>query len=86
VTLVARFSVEYEYEETGTTYCPVLGTRLVDRSSGQPTSWTWRFPDGSTSTEQNPRLPGSVEGDVTLTVSDGESSDETTRYVLPVEC
>ena len=87
-TVVARFSVEYEYEydDTNTTYCPVLGTTFVDRSSGQPTSWTWRFPDGSTSTEQHPHLPAGVNGEVTLTVSNGVSSDETTQSVAAVEC
>jgi PKD repeat protein len=75
----ARFSVQYEYQETGTTYCPVLATNFVDRSTGEPTHWLWRFPDGTTSTEQHPQLPNGVLGEVTLIVSNANSTDEHTH-------
>jgi hypothetical protein len=85
-SVVARFSVRYEHHETGTTYCPVLATNFVDRSTGRPTSWRWEFPGGSTSTEQHPRLEEAVAGVVTLTVSNGESSDTITQDVSYAVC
>ena len=85
-SVVARFSVRYEHHETGTTYCPVLATNFVDRSTGQPTSWRWHFPDGSTSTEQDPRLEEGVSGGVTLTVTNAASSDTITKFVSYAVC
>ncbi len=52
-------------------------------TGGTPQSWQWSFPGGTpaTSTEQNPSVYYTVGGtyDVTLTVSDGEGSDEVTK-------
>jgi PKD repeat protein len=57
-----------------------LTVRFNDTSSGDPTSWSWTFGDGSTSTEQNPvhiyHNPGTY--DVTLTASNGYYQETTT--------
>ena len=66
VPLVANFTFTTE----------ALGFQLnfVDQSTGGPTSWSWDFGDGNTSTLQNPSnlyLLGGVDYTVTLTVSKG---------------
>ncbi|WP_281085505.1 DUF2341 domain-containing protein [Methanosarcina acetivorans] len=45
---VANFSVD---QTTGTA---PLSVQFTDESTNTPTSWTWEFGDGKTSTEQNP--------------------------------
>jgi PKD repeat protein len=54
---------------------------FTDLSTGGATSWQWSFGDGTTSTSQNPDhtygSPGSY--DVTLTVSDGTTSNTQTK-------
>lgn len=77
--VVADFEIEMSHEETGTTVCPGLATRLVDRSTGDPEQWVWKFPDGTTLTDQNPQLPHGVVGDVTLTVFRGGDTSTTTK-------
>jgi PKD repeat protein len=75
----------------GFTATPTSGTvplhvAFTDTSSGSPTSWSWSFGDGGTSTVQNPTHDYNAAGtyDVTLTVSDGSTSDSVTRtgYVV----
>jgi len=59
---------------------------FTDNSTGQPTSWEWIFEGGTpeTSTEQNPVVTYETIGvfDVTLTVSDGTSSQSVTKVDL----
>ncbi|MEE4273263.1 MAG: PKD domain-containing protein, partial [Thermoanaerobaculales bacterium] len=47
--------------------------QYIDRSSGQPTTWSWDFGDGYGSTQKNPAHRYSLPGDyvVTLQVEDG---------------
>jgi PKD repeat protein len=51
--------------------------KFTDLSAGDPTSWSWNFGDGVTSTEQNPTHVYKVVGtyDVTLTVSNSYGTD-----------
>lgn len=60
-----------------TSGCSPLVVRFTDQSSGNITSWNWKFGNGSTSTSQNPGKiyisPGQYT--VELTVSDGVNSD-----------
>ena len=60
-----------------------LGTAISfsDISTGNPTSWTWDFGDGNSSTLQNPTHNYSNAGtyNVSLIVSDGASSDSETK-------
>ncbi|MDD1666858.1 MAG: PKD domain-containing protein [Methanomicrobiales archaeon] len=50
---------------------------FTDLSTGNPTTWSWNFGDGQTSTEQNPVHIYQKEGayDVTLTVSNSYGTD-----------
>jgi PKD repeat protein len=57
---------------------------FTDRSTGNPTSWSWSFPGAtpSTSTSRNPTVTYdqySTEYDVTLTVSDGKNTSTKTK-------
>ena len=58
-----------------------LTVKFTDQSTGNPTSWSWDFGDGSSSMEQNPTHKYESAGDYTvaLTVSDGASSDTVTK-------
>ncbi|MFN2137407.1 MAG: PKD domain-containing protein [Candidatus Promineifilaceae bacterium] len=54
-----------------------LTVAFTDESGGVPSSWSWDFGDGGTSTEQHPTHTYSQEGiyDVTLTISNAIGSD-----------
>jgi PKD repeat protein len=58
-----------------------LTVTFTDASSGEPTSWSWDFGDGATSTAQNPAHAYSEPGEysVTLTVSNGSNTSARTR-------
>ncbi len=64
---------------------PAVGTTIqfTDKSSGNITSWSWQFGDGTTSTQKNPSKVYSSAGsyNVKLTVSDGETSNSMTQTV-----
>jgi PKD repeat protein len=58
-----------------------LPVTFTDQSSGSPTSWSWAFGDGTTSTVQNPSHTYSGAGryTVSLTVTNGVGSDTLVR-------
>jgi len=58
-----------------------LVVKFTDGSSGGPTSWTWNFGDGTSSTEQNPVHQYSVPGvyTVSLTAANDVGTAEKTR-------
>jgi len=94
--LVADFEWDYDLTQTEGTACGFGTTYLFDRSSGEPTSWRWEFPDGSTSTEQNPivesgrtvftRDDGTIIREVILTVSRDGQRETVGRQVFPTHC
>jgi uncharacterized membrane protein len=56
-----------------------------DESTGDPTSWNWKFGDGSTSTDNNPThtyTDGLDTHKVTLKVSDDNGNTDTTSKVV----
>ncbi|MBN1431742.1 MAG: PKD domain-containing protein [Methanomicrobiaceae archaeon] len=57
-----------------------LTVTFTDLSTGGPTSWSWNFGDGGTSTVQNPSYTYNSVGtyDVTLTVSNAAGSSQKT--------
>lgn len=61
-------------------------TQFTDTSTGNPTSWTWAFGDGATSTEKNPRHAYSSVGmkTVTMTVGKGTETSRTDRSIAVV--
>jgi PKD repeat protein len=77
------FPVEADFEADNTMPCVNDPVQFTDLSSDFVTQWEWTFPGGDppTSDEQNPVVvyyaPG--EYDVTLWVSDGNSTDEITK-------
>ncbi|HEV8697941.1 MAG TPA: PKD domain-containing protein [Candidatus Limnocylindrales bacterium] len=68
---------------------PSLNVAFTDTSTGGPTTWLWTFGDGGTSTSQNPTHTYSTAGsyDVSLTVSDGTTSNTQTKvgYIVLVD-
>jgi PKD repeat protein len=62
-----------------------LAVAFTDQSTGSPTSWSWSFGDGGTSTAQHPSYTYSAAGtyDVSLTVSNayGSSTETKVGYV-----
>lgn len=75
--IVARFDADFTFA------CPGQTINFMDISGGTPTSWQWSFPGGtpSSSTVQNPSITYANPGtyDVTLIVSDGNTSDTITQ-------
>lgn len=63
--------------------------RCVDRSSGPPEEWTWRFPSGDTTAEQHPEwtfwTPGDYEVELTVRNAAGSSTITRTITVAPGE-
>ena len=70
--------------------CPPLLVHFLDKSTINPTSWSWNFSNGNTSTQQNPAAEFLTSGtyNVTLIVSNGSENDTITKTItvfqLPV--
>jgi PKD repeat protein len=68
---------------------PLVGEAVSfqDTSTGSPTSWSWNFGDGETSTEQNPTHSFASAGsfDVALTAANDEGSDTDTQTIVVAE-
>jgi len=71
------------------TYSPALpltdqSIQFTDTSTGSPTAWLWNFGDGGTSSAQHPLHTYTTAGSktVTLTVTNSNGSNATTRAVL----
>jgi PKD repeat protein len=71
-----------EFSATPRSGTDPLAVSFTDLSTGSPTTWSWDFGDGSApSTQQNPNHTYSATGayDVSLTVSDGTTSNTQTK-------
>jgi PKD repeat protein len=55
--------------------------RFVDISQNSPTSWSWNFGDGATSTEQNPKHIYSTDGTYTVSLTVKNKFGEDTKVV-----
>ncbi|MHC1626307.1 MAG: beta strand repeat-containing protein [Methanoculleaceae archaeon] len=73
--------VDANFTASPTSGNPPLRVNFTDMSTGSPTSWSWDFGDGNTSTEQNPSHTYVTSGvyTVTLTVENAISSDSLER-------
>ncbi|MCP1662316.1 MULTISPECIES: PKD domain-containing protein [Methanocalculus] len=58
---------------TPTTGLPNLTVQFTDLSTGNPTSWTWNFGDGSSSTQKNPVHTYTAPGNYTVTLVAGNA-------------
>ena len=76
-SLTASFRHNPAYPSTGES------VQFTDTSSGNPTSWTWDFGDGSTSTVRNPSHVFTAYGfrTVTLVASDGSKTRSASRRI-----
>jgi len=83
VPLVADFTAD------PTSGSAPLAVAFTDTSAGGPTSWSWHFGDGGTSTERNPVHTYTAEGTYTvkLTVENALGSDTVTKtgYITVTE-
>ena len=70
-----------DFSANTTTGAAPLTVSFTDKSTGKPTSWSWDFGDGSTSTEQNPTHIYQNAGKYTvkLTASNDQGSDTKTK-------
>ena len=70
-----------DFSGTPTSGTVPLAVSFTDSSTGSPTSWSWTFGDGGTSTAQNPSHTYTLAGvySVGLTVANGDGSDSLTR-------
>jgi PKD repeat protein len=58
-----------------------LAVSFTDLSSGSPTSWSWSFGDGGTSTLQNPTHAYTTAGSYTVSLTVGNASGGDTKTV-----
>ncbi len=70
-----------DFSGTPTSGAAPLNVTFTDLSTGIPTSWSWDFGDGITSTSQNPAHAYTTDGQytVTLIVSNADGSDTATK-------
>jgi PKD repeat protein len=66
-----------------------LTVNFTDQSSGSPTSWSWTFGDGGTSTAQNPSYEYTAAGTYTVSLTAtnayGNDTDTKTDYITVSE-
>jgi thermitase len=73
------------FSGTPTSGTAPLGVAFSDQSSGSPTSWSWNFGDGGSSTAQNPSHTYTVAGSYTVSLrvsnSSGSDTEVKTGYI-----
>jgi PKD repeat protein len=78
-----------DFAGSPTSGCAPLAVSFTDQSTGVPTSWSWDFGDGGSSTEQNPSHTYNEAGTYTvaLTATNGCGSDTETKtdYITVTE-
>jgi PKD repeat protein len=79
-------SLTADFTASPTSGTAPLAVSFTDVSTGGPTSWSWNFGDGNTSTQQNPTHTYSTAGtySVSLTVSNatGSATAGKTNYIV----
>ena len=81
VTVAAALAASFDYSPASPTVDQSV--QFTDTSTGAPTSRSWNFGDGATSTAQNPGHSYTTAGakTVTLTVTNASGSNSTSRTV-----
>jgi PKD repeat protein len=77
VSLGSPPTADFSFQSSG------LGVAFADQSTGSPTSWSWDFGDGGSSTQQNPQHTYAVAGtySVKLTATNAAGSSSKTKIV-----
>ena len=74
-----------DFEGNPTQGCAPLTVQFTDNSTGNPTSWSWTFGDGGTSTEKEPGYtydnPGKYTVSLTATNQFGSDTETKTDYI-----
>ena len=77
-----------EFSANTTTGAAPLTVSFTDNSTGSPTSWSWDFGDGSTSSEQNPshiyQNTGKYTVKLTVTNDLGSNTETKTDYITVI--
>ncbi|WP_456442762.1 PKD domain-containing protein [Caldithrix abyssi] len=78
-----------DFSGTPTSGDAPLTVSFTDLSSNNPTSWSWDFGDGGTSTQQNPtytyNTPGTYTVSLTATNAYGSDTNTKTNYITVTE-
>ena len=84
-TLVAGGVPASDFVADSTTVSVNTPVHFTDKTLNSPTSWSWNFGDGATSTEQNPTHAYPVKGiytvSLTATNNDGTDTEIKTNYI-----
>ena len=74
-----------EFTANVTTGTAPLVVQFIDQSAGNPTTWSWNFGDGNTSSSQNPvhqyTVVGTYPVSLTATNADGADTATKTNYI-----
>ena len=77
-----------DFTATPTSGTAPLAVQFSDRSSGSPTSWSWNFGDGTTSSAQHPNhtyvAAGSYPVSLTVTNTTGSDTESRVDYISVV--
>ncbi len=83
--LVTIIPIKANFSATPTFGTPTLAVTFSDLSAGTPTSWSWAFGDGGTSTAQNPShnytAAGYYSPSLTVTNALGSNTQTQTNYI-----
>ncbi len=81
-TVVVNPTLDTSFTASPRTGTAPLTVNFTDTSVGQPTSWSWNFGDGTTSTVRHPTHTYAAPGnyDVTLVASTSGASDSHTQF------
>ncbi|PKL62972.1 MAG: hypothetical protein CVV31_03000 [Methanomicrobiales archaeon HGW-Methanomicrobiales-2] len=69
ITVTAQVAPTAAFTANRTTGAAPLAVQFTDTSAGGPTSWTWDFGDGETSTEQSPAHTYATAGTYTVSLN-----------------
>jgi PKD repeat protein len=71
-----------DFTTSSTQICNNSYVQFTDLSTGNPTSWSWSFGDGSTSNEQNPSHKYTKTGEFSVTLTISKDSYSSTKEML----
>ena len=76
------------FSTTGNSFCQNSPITFTDFSTNSPSSWSWNFGDGGTSTQQNPQHTYSNPGNYTvnLTVTNATGFNSTSETITIESC